>query len=129
MRRAIFFLCLLLVADLIIMFSGHWYLRHTWIDIPFHLLGGFFVAMLFSDYLKAHFRPNSTLQNILIIVGVTVFIGVIWEFMEYSGGALQLKFISRYIYIGDIEDTIKDLSNDTFGAIVYTLAFISRKKY
>ena len=124
MKRAIFFLCLILVADALIMHHD-WYFRHLWIDIPFHILGGFFIAMLFSDYLKNHLRPNSYIKNMLIIVGTTVFIAVIWEFMEYSSSQLLIWPIYKYIYIGDLNDTIKDLFNGTLGGITYVLLWLS----
>ena len=60
------------------------YLYYPFFGMALHFFGGFFVAMLFSKYLKHHLSPDHKITNMLIIIGSAVFIGVIWEFAEYS---------------------------------------------
>ena len=84
--------------------------------------------MLFRYYLAEHLIPDKKLHNLLIIVGTTVFIGVVWEFAEYLGNRLLSDPIYYYYHVrvyfmGDLQDTIKDLMDDTLGALFFTVFF------
>lgn len=101
------------------------------VDPILHFSGGFFVAMFFAGYLK-HLQignPGSPrLKRVLILISVTVFIGVVWEFSEY----LATNFLGNYLYenhrviccMGNLDDTISDLLMDTLGAATFVLAFL-----
>ncbi len=132
MRRAIFFLILILVINTVGMYY-RWYDSFGWFDTALHFSGGFFVAMLFAHYLPERISSDHILKDILIVVGVAVFIGVIWEFAEYLGSQLLVEPIYKYYkirayFIGDLSDTIKDLFMDTLGALSYALIWLKTRK-
>ena len=127
MRTAILFLILIFLVNVfLIVIDVDYIFRIYKIDPILHFSGGFFVAMLFAGYLK-HLKignPGSPrLKKTLILISVTVFIGVIWEFSEYSATNL----FGDYLYqkhgiiccIGNLDDTISDLLMDTLGAIAF----------
>lgn len=87
------------------------------------------MAMLFRYYLEDHFRDNKPIQNLLILVGATVFIGVVWEFVEYIANQTLIEpfyrwFQIRAYFMGDLNDTVKDLLNDTMGGLISSLIFL-----
>lgn len=106
-----------------------WYHIYPWFDTSLHFLGGFFTAMLFYYYFQGYFKKDYPHKDMLIVIGAAVFIGVIWEFSEYLGSRLLTDPIYRYFsiktyFIGDLDDTIKDLSLDTIGATLFALTRI-----
>jgi len=139
MRTAILFLILTFLIDMVFGLGLRFY-RILYFDIILHFLGGFFVAMFFYDYLKEYMKgpkinpfdklkvdteQSRRIKKLLIITGVTVFIGVIWEFSEYIATAL----LSNYLYdnygiiccMGDLSDTVNDLAMDIIGAIAFVI--------
>ena len=126
-----------LVCVLVINFIGMYYdfYNFYWFDIVLHLSGGFFVAMLFSKYLEHHLLPDHKITNMLIIIGSAVFIGVIWEFAEYSANnIIRPPLQAAYDYYrvpdfqGDLDDTMKDLLMDTLGALTMAGLFLRLKR-
>src|SRR3989338_6979065 len=133
MRLAIIALIIILAINLI---GGLYYnlYKFPWFDATLHFSGGVFVALLFSQYLKPHFRPNSKMANMLIIVGATMLIGVVWEFTEYTADHI-IKPPLRAAYgpkvpnfMGDLDDTISDLLLDTLGAMFLAGLFVGIRK-
>ena len=132
MKKSIIFLVILLLTNVPSLYYSL-YLTFSWFDTIQHLMGGFLIAMLFSEYLKENFRENKPIHNILIVVGSTIFIGVVWEFLEYIANQtlidpLYRKFQIRAYFMGDLEDTIKDMANDIIGGLIASLIFIRRPK-
>jgi uncharacterized membrane protein YjdF len=119
-KKAILFLTILLLSNIPSLYYGI-YLDHAWFDTAQHFLGGFFVAMLMAGYLKDHLTEDK-LKNALIVVGATIFIGVIWEFSEYIANQTLVEpfyrwFGIRAYFMGDLQDTIMDLLMDTLGGM------------
>ena len=130
MKKVILALSILLLFNIPSVYYS-WYITYNWVDVIQHLTGGFFIAMLFSYYLKDHFLPGKKIQNTLIIVGATIFIGVVWEFAEYIANQTLIdyfyqKFQLRVYFMGDLRDTIKDLLDDILGGL--TFCILSRTK-
>lgn len=103
-----------------------------WFDTSLHFLGGFFVAMLMSYYLAEHLG-KSKLKNVLILAGMTAFIGVVWEFAEYAAAQtlvepLYNNFGFRAYFIGDLDDTIKDLFMDILGGLTFAIFYVFKKQ-
>jgi uncharacterized membrane protein YjdF len=131
MRLAILFLTLVFLINIAFMISDIDYIFRSFnVDPILHFSGGLFVAMFFADYLR-HLKignPGSPrLKKILILISVTLFVGVIWEFSEY----LTTGFFGNYLYgkykiiccMGNLDDTMSDLLMDILGAITFVLAF------
>lgn len=107
--------------------------KFFWFDLALHFSGGFFVAMFFYQYIKKHLLPNSRLTNMLIIVGSTVFIGVVWEFVEFLAEAILTTYLQdmlnvSYGFMGNLEDTIVDLLMDILGAISLAGLFLRKNR-
>lgn len=109
-KTAIIFLVVLFFADLWAQGSHDFYINNQ-IDKIFHFWGGFFIGLFFLNYLKKIIIPkNGLLKNIIILVGISVFIGILWEFGEYAIS----KITSNEL---DLGDTLSDLSFDMLGVM------------
>lgn len=136
MRTSFILLIIIFLTNLVGMYN-QWYLKYSWFDQVLHLSGGFFVAMLFSIYLKDHVFDKAKLKTALIIIGVVTFIGVIWEFSEYIASLTLIEplyhiFKIKAYFIGGLDDTLSDLLMDILGAGAFTIAlhfFRSRERH
>lgn len=109
-----------------------WYLKFDWVDIVLHFWGGFFVAMFMADYLKDRLVPGGRIKNVLIVIGATIFIGVVWEFAEFIANQTLVDFFYnvfgvRAYFMGDLNDTVLDLLMDILGALMF-LSILHRKR-
>ncbi len=95
---------------------------HPWIDIPFHIAGGFLLALLFGLILLI--RQERVLNRITYywIVWFAMIIGVIWEYYEYI---FKLQDTRGNLLI----DTIADIGNDFIGALLALGLFIVIVRY
>lgn len=140
MRLAILFLILIFLIDMLGFYLGHY--RPYYYDTILHFLGGFFVALFFAAFFKSRGVTDKSFEKdkfsifCLIILSATILVGVFWEFTEY----LATVYFRNYLFenhgiiccIGNLDDTIGDLSLDAIGAIVflfvYTKLFIKINK-
>ena len=91
------------------------------------------MAMFMAAYLKNHLVPEINIKNTLIVVGATLFIGVIWEFSEYIANQILIDpfyrwFGIRAYFMGDLPDTVSDMLMDILGALTFTSLYFSKKK-
>ena len=91
-----------------------WYLETG--NSYFHLIGGFFIALLVASYYASEFGKLSQPFRLFALLGIVMGIGVLWEFHEFALG--RLIGISLQ---GDLTDTIKDLLLDTLGGLIAAL--------
>jgi len=126
MRIAIFSLFLIFIVNLIFGFGFRFY-KFSSFDVILHLGGGFFVAMFFKNYFSVN---QLNFKNILLIIGMTTFIGVLWEFIEYGATILFHDYLLNKHNIlccmGNLKDTMGDLATDIAGATLY-LAYLRIK--
>ena len=132
MKMPLIFLVSTFVVNLVGLYY-QWYLVYPWFDQVLHFLGGFFIAMLMANYLNDYFVNKNTLKNLLIIVGVTVFIGVAWEFVEYIANQTLIEPVYIYFkvhayFMGDLDDTVSDLLMDILGATTLSLLHLRRSR-
>lgn len=95
-----------------------------WYDVMMHILGGIGIGLSVFWFLKS-IKKNSSNKNIFINVIVFTFIaGLLWEGMEAYYGIASAPFGTYDYYF----DTIKDLIDDTVGAllVVYILNKIKK---
>ncbi|MDD4761610.1 MAG: hypothetical protein PHZ25_01105 [Candidatus Pacebacteria bacterium] len=95
-----------------------WYWNLSWLDIPMHFLGGFFIAVFFlwiRKNLPFLVGKNNFFVDFIIILGFVALIGVLWEFFEYfldyffaNRGVMPLSQVS-------LQDTLGDLFFDLVG--------------
>jgi uncharacterized membrane protein YjdF len=131
MKRAFLALVAIFAVNAVGLYYG-WYLEHFWFDMLLHFLGGFFIAMLMAGYLKEHFG-GSKLKNILVILGATAFIGVIWEFTEYIANQTLTEPTYKYFgirayFMGDLDDTVNDLMMDILGGTLLSSLHLLRRR-
>lgn len=86
-------------------------------DIIMHFLGGFGVYFLAKKYFEQILKEASFFDSTLLLIGMTVFVGVVWEFYEFALSNIWRIRPDEVELIGDLRDTIYDLAIDTFGAI------------
>jgi len=101
-----------------------WYIKWWWTDIILHFSGGFCVGMFMSDYLKSHLKDGAVLKNLIIVLGTTVLVGVLWEFAEYIANQTLIDWVYETFkvtayFMGDLKDTIGDLLLDILGALFF----------
>lgn len=128
MKIAIIFLIIILLTNFVGMYYGFY--NFWWFDTSLHFIGGFFIAMLFGAYF-VNTKFSSKKDRWLAIVGAATFIGVIWEFVEYAASQMLVEplynhFDIRAYFIGDLDDTMKDLLMDVVGAFSW-LAIYNKK--
>ena len=135
MKRPPIFLVSIFVVNLVGLYY-QWYLVYPWFDQALHFLGGFFIAMPMANYLSEYFVNKNFLKNLLIIVGVTILIGVVWEFAEYIANQALIEPVYKYFkihayFMGDLNDTVSDLLMDILGATTLSLLHLlwSRKSH
>jgi uncharacterized membrane protein YjdF len=112
---------LLVVNGLALYYHLYFYL--WWLDIPMHLLGGAWVALMtLFLYERSTFfqegRHNPFFLAILVVAS-TLSIGLGWELFELSAQT----WIERATH-ADLADTLADLVNDLVGALVAVWFFI-----
>ena len=95
-------------------------------DKIMHFTGGFVVAWFFITILGKELRTNRAIL-VLILISLTTFVGVLWEFTEFLSGEHlkdKLPWIGRYFYGGNLKDTLLDLLFDMMGAIAFAVPVI-----
>lgn len=91
------------------------------------------MAMFMAGYLKDRLVSGINIKNILIVVGATLFVGVVWEFAEFIANQILIEpfyqwFGIRTYFMGDLKDTINDLLMDTLGSLTFvSLGSLSKK--
>jgi hypothetical protein len=95
------------------------------IDIPMHIIGGALVSLIglyviyFSPWKKYYLSNSKRILFLSVFIAFTV--GLFWEIFELSFGIISYSFIDRV-------DSIKDLLNDTIGALIVGLYFVNNLK-
>ena len=127
MQKAFNFLLIIFLVN-VASFYFDWYLKYFWFNMVLHFLGGFFMAMLMANYLKENISSGSKIKNMLVILGATIFVGVVWEFAEYIANQTLAEpvykyFQTRVYFMGDLDDTVNDLFMDLMGALSFVFVY------
>ncbi|MAF80138.1 hypothetical protein CL629_03615 [bacterium] len=86
------------------------------LDIPMHFIGGFFAAWFIRILLKKDIERTSWLGTLIIIVGGTAFIGITWEFFEWT-----IDYAVWEGFMGTRDDTLLDFVMDILGSITVAI--------
>ncbi|MDD4989528.1 MAG: hypothetical protein PHV42_03845, partial [Candidatus Pacebacteria bacterium] len=95
-----------------------------WFDLVVHACGGItvgFLAIWIDTPLQDEFASRFSLSSFIMVIGASLFVGLLWEFFEYSFG---VTFISSVNYV---PDTLGDLGMDIIGGLL-SLAYVGLKK-
>ena len=90
------------------------YIKISWYDIMAHIMGGMAIFLSLYWCMKTYFNDNYILNNTWLIIIITIIIGVLWEVMEWYFD-ITIAPVNTLVYK---IDTIKDLLDDTLGAII-----------
>lgn len=108
-----------IAANFILGFGFNFY-RFFWFDMILHFLSGWGVYLIVSSYFQNGLANLSWLNRTILLVGVTALIGMIWELAEYSFTAIPAVLPLPWdglSFIGDLPDTLSDLSLDILGSL------------
>jgi hypothetical protein len=130
MKTAFVWLLIIFIVNLPGLYYS-WYIKWAWFDIVLHFSGGFFMAMFMAGYLKDRLIAGEFIKNALIIIGSTLFMGVIWEFSEYIANQALIEPTKKYLgvtayFMGDLNDTILDILLDILGAASFAVLHFFR---
>lgn len=103
--------------------SLSWYFVYPWIDIPMHIICGFWTGLLFMYLFLERQRVLSAdigfINLAFLCLGFVAFIGVGWEFYEYFSSVFLLQ---QMPFGGSAPgahfDTLKDLFDDLLGGLL-----------
>lgn len=102
--------------------------QYWWFDVFIHFLGGLWVLSLLvaiKNYYKINIaETNNFLVSFFVLVSLVVFVGVIWEFLEFVADRYILKtgFTNmRGVYEDTLNDLFMDMIGGIFGSVVYLL--------
>ena len=131
--KLIHFLALAIAVIFVLHFAGtalDWYGHVWWFDIPMHIMGGMFIALLFfyvfTDRAPRLIDPAAMRPWVLcaLAIGFVAFIGVLWEFYEYAAEVfIQHQFTFACAAPGGLFDTLKDLFDDLVGGTLAILGY------
>ena len=132
-NKGVLIILVAIAANFLLGFGFNFY-HFSWFDVVLHFLGGLGVYLVLSSYFQKDLVNLSWLHRTILLVGTTAMVGIIWEFAEYSftviPAILPLPW-DGFSFIGDLPDTLSDLSLDIlgglFGSILYLHSLRKRK--
>ena len=97
-----------------------------------HFLGGVWVALLVF-WVIYHVKRTVDFQShplfiLLLVLSFTVFVGVLWEFFEFSFDQVFAVRMKLDVAQLSLEDTMSDLFFDLLGGLVVALALIGKRQ-
>ena len=119
-----------IILNFVLGFEFNFY-RFDWFDTSLHFLGGLGVYFIVAQYFRKDFADLSWIKRTIALVGTSVLVGVIWEFAEYSTTVIPAVLPLPWdglSFIGDLPDTLADLSLDILGALTGCVLHFFRKR-
>lgn len=113
-------------------FPAQWlslYYRIDHLDKLFHFIGGLIVVWFFSICLNNKFSKLPVWEKLIALLTVIFLVGLFWEFLEYISGSYLKNYwpiLGRYFYIGNLRDSLGDLTADVMGGLVFSLVYLYR---
>ncbi|KKU78962.1 MAG: hypothetical protein UY04_C0021G0009 [Parcubacteria group bacterium GW2011_GWA2_47_7] len=102
----------------------HLYFYIWWLDIPMHLIGGFWVGLIVLTYYFAYQykfpKRESSHFALFLSVGGAFVVALSWEVFEWS-----VDWVNGLIH-NDMIDSLSDICNGVIGASVGTALFVWR---
>lgn len=117
------FAALVLFVGIFLSGKFGWYDQWTHFDTLMHTLGGLAAAWFGLAILQKEITHLPAWKQVLVFVSFATLAGVLWEFAEYLGGLWQdtLPWLHRWLFGGDLADTMTDLAADIIGALALSL--------
>lgn len=108
--------------------KNSWYWIFPWLDIPMHLFGGAWLALLFFfalDRMNVHITSDgkdAPFVSALCTVGFVMLFGVMWEFAEFAYDIFLSKKDYLAVMQGGTGNTMKDLFMSLLGGSLVAAA-------
>lgn len=119
---ALLVLILILVAHILAMFNGWYYIQYF--DVGMHIAGGFGIALLCIAIMGRRTKNMSNKVLFRNIILGTMLFGLLWEIFEIVEDVSGFPLWSNPYMI----DTLKDLVNDFIGGTITYFVFLKIKK-
>jgi ABC-type enterochelin transport system permease subunit len=126
---------LLLISILTILFiaifhyfalKNSWYWTFRWLDIPVHVVGGFWVSLtvLWICLKIKHIDSINGYKKkaLIVMLSSVLIVAIFWEIFELVSGVTSLHNVGYW------QDSLSDISNSFVGGIIAFLYFIKNKK-
>jgi hypothetical protein len=125
--KFIFGLLIFILLLHVIAIVNSWYWVYTWLDIPMHFLGGFWLAVVFFYFVNPRLQiiNYKLLITLISALGFVALVGVFWEFFEF----LCDVFIFSKGYLEVAQQGTADTMSDLFFDLLGGLAFLIICKY
>lgn len=123
-------LFIMLGLHVVSMFRG-WYVAIPSIDIPLHLLGGAWAALMFFYFQRRYVLLFSALSfwfSIIAVMGVVMLVGVMWEWLEFGFDYFFVPEHAEWRAQLGLVDTMGDLFVDLVGGVLVGLYFLLKKR-
>ncbi len=122
-------LLLIFIALIVGEYFGLYY-SIPYFDKAMHVIGGVVAAWFVLALLQEEITHMAGWKQALIIISVTAFIGIVWEWAEYLSQYTKQDYPLFYKYFsgGDLPDTLTDIVADTAGAIVTTVVALKKER-
>lgn len=116
------------IAGFVLLFVGiflcgyfGWYYQAPHLDKLMHVVGGIIVAWFALSLMQNEITHLATWKQVLIVVSIGAFVGLVWEWAEYASNFTQHSYPLWYHYFhgGDLADTLGDLLADVIGSVLF----------
>ncbi len=99
-------------------------------DKVLHVIGGIVAAWFVLAIFQQEVAHMVSWKQACIFVGIALFIGVAWEWLEYVSNFTRatVPWWYHYFHGGDLADTLGDLLADTIGAALLTLWALRKER-
>jgi hypothetical protein len=121
---------LILFVGVFVSGSLGWYYFFPHIDKVFHFVGGMALGWFFYIYYFSEQSQFSNFKKLIIIVGSTCLVAVIWEYFERLSSLYSPHYapwLSHWISGGDLNDTLLDVFTGTIGSFLFVILKLSKK--
>ena len=106
------------------------YYRIPLFDKVLHVAGGAVAAWFVLALLQEELTHLNWWKQLLILVSVTTFIGVVWEWAEYLANFTRTSapWLYHFFHGGNLSDTLSDLVADVAGGLAMTLWALRKER-
>ena len=100
-----------------------------WLDLPMHVLGGVFLALVWLFVAKNYIQDVNRVVFSASLIGFVLFFGIGWEIAELIGW-LYFSDVCRLCSLYDplVGDLLLDLALDFVGAVIVVILFWPKTK-